>query len=155
MAGLVSVKMGYDERDYDEGGRGGGRGGDRSRSPARGGGARETGVALRWNDRGFGFIKPDSGVSNATALGVVLSPPFLATSCEYRNVEQCFDLGVVYCRSSATAVFLSLLQFGTIYRSMYRIVCTHAPKDIIFFDYLSRLAFPKCLFLSVQSFHAS
>ena len=50
---------------------------DRSRSPDRrngddsyndrngggggGGGGRETGVALRWSDRGFGFIKPDKG----------------------------------------------------------------------------------------------
>ena len=34
-------------------GRNGGGGG--------GGGGRETGVALRWSDRGFGFIKPDKG----------------------------------------------------------------------------------------------
>ena len=35
------------------GGRGGGGGG--------GGGGRQTGVALRWNEKGFGFIKPDDG----------------------------------------------------------------------------------------------
>ena len=36
----------------------------RSRSRSRGGDGgkdRETGVACRWNDRGFGFIRPDSG----------------------------------------------------------------------------------------------
>ena len=32
---------------------------DRSRSPERGG--KSTGVALRWNSKGFGFIKPDDG----------------------------------------------------------------------------------------------
>jgi len=40
---------------------------DRSRSPPRGGGGgggrggKATGTALRWNDKGFGFIKPDDG----------------------------------------------------------------------------------------------
>jgi len=38
----------------------------RSRSPARGGGGggrggKATGIACRWNERGFGFIKPDDG----------------------------------------------------------------------------------------------
>ena len=52
-----------------------GRGRDRSRSPDRrsgngyyddrgggggGGGERETGEALRWSEKGFGFIKPDN-----------------------------------------------------------------------------------------------
>ena len=32
---------------------------DRSRSPERSG--KSTGVALRWNAKGFGFIKPDEG----------------------------------------------------------------------------------------------
>jgi len=32
----------------------------RSRSPKRGGN-KSTGVALRWNQKGFGFIKPDDG----------------------------------------------------------------------------------------------
>ena len=55
----------------------GGRDRSRSRSPPRGGGdgrdggggrgggggreRRESGVALRWNEKGFGFIKPDDG----------------------------------------------------------------------------------------------
>ncbi|KAJ1478358.1 hypothetical protein T484DRAFT_1817877, partial [Baffinella frigidus] len=37
---------------------------NRSRSGRRGGGGsggKETGVALRWNEKGFGFIKPDDG----------------------------------------------------------------------------------------------
>ena len=46
-----------------------GRSRSRSRSPARGGygssppprGERKTGVAGRWNPRGFGFITPDQG----------------------------------------------------------------------------------------------
>ena len=41
-----------------------GRGRSRSRSPGRGGGGgggKMTGVALRWNAKGFGFIKPDDG----------------------------------------------------------------------------------------------
>merc|ERR1740124_1375743 len=43
-----------------------GRDRSRSRSPPRGGGGggkggRSTGVALRWNEKGFGFIKPDDG----------------------------------------------------------------------------------------------
>merc|ERR1719424_2485979 len=44
----------YDERD-------GGR--DRSRSPQRGGGGggKAGGTALRWNEKGFGFIKPHDG----------------------------------------------------------------------------------------------
>eukprot|EP00965_Chrysotila_dentata_P256909 6212711-Pleurochrysis_carterae.AAC.1 len=47
-------------RDSRDGGR------DRSRSPVRGGGrggggGKSTGVACRWNERGFGFIKPDDG----------------------------------------------------------------------------------------------
>ena len=47
-------------RSYDDEPRGGGR--DRSRSPARGGGGgKDTGTALRWNEKGFGFIKPDDG----------------------------------------------------------------------------------------------
>ena len=33
----------------------------RSRSPGRGSGGKSTGVALRWNSKGFGFIKPDDG----------------------------------------------------------------------------------------------
>eukprot|EP00310_Coccolithus_braarudii_P023741 CAMPEP_0183350486 /NCGR_PEP_ID=MMETSP0164_2-20130417/19176_1 /TAXON_ID=221442 /ORGANISM="Coccolithus pelagicus ssp braarudi, Strain PLY182g" /LENGTH=97 /DNA_ID=CAMNT_0025522411 /DNA_START=64 /DNA_END=353 /DNA_ORIENTATION=+ len=35
----------------------------RSRSPGRGGGGRgkSSGVAQRWNAKGFGFIKPDDG----------------------------------------------------------------------------------------------
>ena len=38
------------------------RGRGRSRSPPRGGGSgKATGVACRWNERGFGFIKPDDG----------------------------------------------------------------------------------------------
>mmetsp|Transcript_77894 Transcript_77894/g.147101 ORF Transcript_77894/g.147101 Transcript_77894/m.147101 type:complete len:215 (-) Transcript_77894:30-674(-) len=55
-------------RSRSRGGRGGGgRGRDRddSRSPPRrrgGGGGPGTGVMLRWNgEKGFGFIKPDSG----------------------------------------------------------------------------------------------
>ncbi len=32
---------------------------DRSRSPERSG--KSTGVAMRWNAKGFGFIKPDDG----------------------------------------------------------------------------------------------
>jgi CspA family cold shock protein len=32
---------------------------ERSRSPERGG--KSTGKALRWNAKGFGFIKPDDG----------------------------------------------------------------------------------------------
>jgi len=55
--------MGYDDdapRGRDSG-YGDDRRNDRSRSPARGG-SRLRGVALRWNDRGFGFIKPDDGV---------------------------------------------------------------------------------------------
>jgi len=44
---------------YDDDSRGGGR--DRSRSPARGGGGKSSGQALRWNEKGFGFIKPDDG----------------------------------------------------------------------------------------------
>jgi cold shock CspA family protein len=34
---------------------------ERSRSPGRGSGGKSTGVALRWNSKGFGFIKPDDG----------------------------------------------------------------------------------------------
>lgn len=36
---------------------------DRDRSPPRGGGdgERGTGIAQRWNEKGFGFIKPDDG----------------------------------------------------------------------------------------------
>ena len=43
------------DRGYDDraGGGGGGGGG--------GGSGKEAGVALRWNERGFGFIKPDAG----------------------------------------------------------------------------------------------
>merc|ERR1712228_58347 len=41
--------------DFSMGGR------ERSRSPARGEGAKHPGIALRWNERGFGFIKPDDG----------------------------------------------------------------------------------------------
>jgi len=59
------------DRDrYDD--RGGGGGG-------RGGGGKERGIAGRWNDRGFGFIKPDdggedvfchfSGIKDGNALG--------------------------------------------------------------------------------------
>eukprot|EP00658_Telonema_sp_P-2_P031973 TRINITY_DN237_c0_g1_i8.p2 TRINITY_DN237_c0_g1~~TRINITY_DN237_c0_g1_i8.p2 ORF type:complete len:156 (+),score=22.74 TRINITY_DN237_c0_g1_i8:239-706(+) len=36
----------------------------RSRSPGRGGGGsggRQSGIACRWNERGFGFIKPNEG----------------------------------------------------------------------------------------------
>merc|ERR1711934_1342856 len=33
----------------------------RSRSPRGGEGGKLTGVACRWNDRGFGFIKPNDG----------------------------------------------------------------------------------------------
>jgi cold shock CspA family protein len=40
-------------------------GGGRDRSPPRGGGGggdgRGTGIAQRWNEKGFGFIKPDDG----------------------------------------------------------------------------------------------
>merc|ERR1719483_323974 len=39
------------DRDRDRGGGGGGGGG----------GGRESGVAQRWNKKGFGFIKPDDG----------------------------------------------------------------------------------------------
>ena len=55
------------DRDRDRGGdRGGGdrdRGGDRGggRGGGGGGGGRESGVACRWNEKGFGFIKPDDG----------------------------------------------------------------------------------------------
>lgn len=39
---------------------------ERSRSPERGrggggGGGKSTGIALKWNEKGFGFIKPDDG----------------------------------------------------------------------------------------------
>jgi hypothetical protein len=54
--------MSYEDRpreDYKDDR--GGREEYRERSPVRGNG-RCTGVALRWNDRGFGFIKPDDGV---------------------------------------------------------------------------------------------
>ena len=44
--------------DEDES-RGGDR--DRSRSPQRSGNGKESGQALRWNEKGFGFIKPDDG----------------------------------------------------------------------------------------------
>ncbi|EOD23078.1 hypothetical protein EMIHUDRAFT_308423 [Emiliania huxleyi CCMP1516] len=42
------------------------RGGSRSRSPARGGGGgapggKAPGIPCRWNERGFGFIKPEEG----------------------------------------------------------------------------------------------
>ena len=35
--------------------------GDRDDGGGEGGGGREKGTALRWNDRGFGFIKPSDG----------------------------------------------------------------------------------------------
>jgi len=55
-----SVRRVMSGGDYEDGARG------RSRSPVRGGGGgggsgKSTGIALRWNDRGFGFIKPDDG----------------------------------------------------------------------------------------------
>ena len=34
---------------------------ERSRSPERDAGGKATGTALRWNEKGFGFIKPDDG----------------------------------------------------------------------------------------------
>jgi len=37
------------------------RGRDRSRSPARGSSGKSSGTALRWSEKGFGFIKPDDG----------------------------------------------------------------------------------------------
>ena len=42
-------------------GDGGDRGGDRGDRGGDRGGGRENGVALRWNEKGFGFIKPDDG----------------------------------------------------------------------------------------------
>ena len=47
------------DRDQGDEGR---RDRSRSRSPARGGGnGKSTGVAMRWSEKGFGFIKPDDG----------------------------------------------------------------------------------------------
>ena len=47
-------------RERDGGERGGG-GGDRGGDYGGGGGRKVTGVACKWNPRGFGFIRPDDG----------------------------------------------------------------------------------------------
>lgn len=41
--------------------RGDDRRGDDRRGGGGGDGARQTGIAQRWNEKGFGFIKPDDG----------------------------------------------------------------------------------------------
>ena len=41
--------------------RGRSRSRSRSRSPPRRRGGKDTGIACRWTERGFGFIKPDDG----------------------------------------------------------------------------------------------
>mmetsp|Transcript_2256 Transcript_2256/g.2883 ORF Transcript_2256/g.2883 Transcript_2256/m.2883 type:complete len:199 (+) Transcript_2256:216-812(+) len=51
-----------DDRDRDRDRDDRDRGRDRDdKDKERGGGKRETGEAVRWNERGFGFIKPDNG----------------------------------------------------------------------------------------------
>jgi len=95
--------MGYDDRDRSR---------SRSRSPKRDsrGSGKETGTAGRWNERGFGFIKPTRSVlvdniflilstSSTSLCRVMISAPLDSPYAAMTEMT-CF----VMCRPSRTAI---------------------------------------------------